>query len=405
MRKVSKRLLVRSLVLGMIVLAIYFTHKVSQSLEITCLDEKAKEILKDLCQLYEGNQVDGNLCYDLCQTESIQYVSCFNYHKGKVVFRGSWNGRPVIMKSKYSHLSDYPRPFASVIDKEGAMKTVIPDMALFTSMVYHQVQGQFGFELGMTEEHLLKHMWKSEDNTDTREGLTEADIVSLWALLQQEEYIFYKFWNQFHHFPEIYGMCGHFYFLEYVPPGYILNPSAISMQHQLASLPWLNRAKVAMSMMEFLSAVDDHFPEKLHLCDVKHNNFGVTQDWVVKAIDVDITFFQNQLDTTLNQPECTSAEDCHFFDCKGSCNATSGRCNSQRSNTNLQAVCADIFNRHYGTPGLLRLPPTQVAKQLDSVLQECLQQKGLPSSTKISETTVYQRLLEVLKTSLQYVER
>lgn len=297
-------------------------------------------ILCPQCQLYESNHIDGNLCYDLCQTESIQYVSCFNYHRGKVVFRGSWKGDPVILKSKYSHLSDYPRPFASVVDKEGTMRTVVPDLALFTSMVYHQVKGQFGFELDMTEEDLLKHMWKSKYSTreDTPEGLTDSEIVSLWALLQQEEFVLNKFWNQFRHYPEIYGTCGHFYILEYVPPGYILNPSAISMQHQLASLPWLNRAKVAMAMVEFIGAVDDQFPEKLHLCDVKHSNFGVAQDWVVKAIDVDITFFQNQLDTTLNQPECTTAQECHFFDCKGSCNTTSGRCNSQRSNTNLQVM-------------------------------------------------------------------
>lgn len=48
MRKVSKRLLVRSLVVGMIVLAIYFTREVSRSLAIICPDEKAKKILKDL---------------------------------------------------------------------------------------------------------------------------------------------------------------------------------------------------------------------------------------------------------------------------------------------------------------------------------------------------------------------
>ncbi|XP_071483299.1 divergent protein kinase domain 1C-like isoform X1 [Diadema antillarum] len=404
MRRVSKKLLFRSLMLGAVSVILYLGNQLTRLLSYECPNHKGKEIVQNLCLLYKNSLVDGNLCADLCESGALKYVSCFNYLKGKVVFQGTWNGEPVILKSKFSQLSDYSQPYASVIRQNGDMRTIVPDMGLFKSMVRHTVEGQFGFDLKLSEEELLKRMWRGAGQS-RMEDLTEPEIVSLWALLQQEEFVAFQYWNGFHHYPQVHGTCGHFYILENVPPGFILNPGVVSVQEQLASLPWLNRARIALGMMDFVAAMDGAFPEKLHLCDVKHDNFGVSADFVVKAIDVDITFYQNQLDITLNQPDCTSDADCHFFDCKGTCDMAAGKCNSQRKNTNLQAVCSDIFSRHFGTPGLLRYPPTQVANQLDLALQDCLHQTRLPSRMKVSETAVFKRLFELLEESLKYVER
>lgn len=55
----------------------------------------------------------------------------------------------------------------------------------------------------------------------------------------------------------------------------------------------------------------------------------------VVAIDVDMAFFEPKMRDILEQ-NCSSDDDCNFFDCSSRCNLSKRRCSPRRSNSNLQ---------------------------------------------------------------------
>lgn len=60
--------------------------------------------------------------------------------------------------------------------------------------------------------------------------------------------------------------------------------------------------------------------------------FGLLQ---VVAIDVDMAFFEPKMRDILDQ-NCSSDDDCNFFDCSSRCNLHTCRCSPHRRNSNLQ---------------------------------------------------------------------
>lgn len=63
----------------------------------------------------------------------------------------------------------------------------------------------------------------------------------------------------------------------------------------------------------------------------------------VVAIDVDMAFFEPKMRDLLDQ-NCSSDEDCSFFDCWSRCDPSSRRCNPRRRNSNLQVTPAATFD-------------------------------------------------------------
>lgn len=55
----------------------------------------------------------------------------------------------------------------------------------------------------------------------------------------------------------------------------------------------------------------------------------------VVAIDVDMAFFEPKMRDILEQ-NCSSDDDCNFFDCLSSCDLSRRRCSPGRRNSNLQ---------------------------------------------------------------------
>ncbi|XP_053715119.1 divergent protein kinase domain 1C isoform X8 [Synchiropus splendidus] len=135
----------------------------------------------------------------------------------------------------------------------------------------------------------------------------------------------------------------------------------------------------------------------------------------VVAIDVDMAFFEPKMSDILEQ-NCSTDDDCNFFDCSSRCDATTGHCSARRRNSNLQAnsclcvcvtrgrgrslpltllrlpqvVCEKIF-RPWFSPTLLGAKaglPLQV--ELQRAVQECAKTEGGAAGD------VHQRLLHVL---------
>ncbi|KYO35377.1 protein FAM69C [Alligator mississippiensis] len=107
---------------------------------------------------------------------------------------------------------------------------------------------------------------------------------------------------------------------------------------------------IALSFLDMVHHFDNDFSHRLHLCDIKPENFAIRNDLTVVAIDVDMAFFEPKMRDILEQ-NCTGDEDCNFFDCFSKCDLKIRKCGAQRANNNLQVICDKIF-RHWFSSNL-----------------------------------------------------
>lgn len=218
-----------------------------------------------------------------------------------------------------------------------------------------------------------------------------AELASLWSLLQQEEYTILRVLQDLTpHVAKVTGSCGHFYALEYLWAGHAWDQNIFPLEdvtgprgeqtgggHFSGGLGsagrWSTREKVHRIALSFLDMVwhfDNDFTHRLHLCDIKPENFAIRKDLTVVAIDVDMAFFEPKMRELLDQ-NCSSHDDCNFFDCASRCDLRRNRCGARRRNSNLQVICEKIF-RPWFSPTLLGAKaglPLQV--ELQRVVQEC----------------------------------
>uniref|UniRef100_H3D7M0 Divergent protein kinase domain 1C n=1 Tax=Tetraodon nigroviridis TaxID=99883 RepID=H3D7M0_TETNG len=196
----------------------------------------------------------------------------------------------------------------------------------------------------------------------------KAELDSLWALLQQEEYTFFRVLQDLSvHVAKVLGSCGHFYAVEYLSAGHTWDQNIFSLE-EVAVSEMVHR--IALSFLDMVSHFDNDFTHKLHLCDIKPENFAIRKDLTVVAIDVDMAFFEPKMRDLLDQ-NCSSDDDCSFFDCSSRCDPIKRRCSPRRHNSNLQVICEKIF-RPWFSPTLLG-PDSKLPLQveLQRAVQEC----------------------------------
>lgn len=76
---------------------------------------------------------------------------------------------------------------------------------------------------------------------------------------------------------------------------------------------------------------------------------------------MDMAFFEPKMRDLLDQ-NCSSDEDCSFFDCSSRCDLIKRRCSPRRHNSNLQVRTSPLLQQHT-TTGML-LPPDSPKQEL-----------------------------------------
>ena len=292
------------------------------------------------CTDYKHERVAGNLCPHLCQMHTVWFHSCMNYRGGKNVFKMKWMDEMIILKSKKPRIDDYDLPLYTSL------------LSDFTGMVAQSVSMNLPVaQKALTDAQIFSIMWMDDvEKYATRRTVGGEEEVlwqssamnSLWSLVQQDEYMILKFFQHFPHMPRIFGTCGHFYALEYMPPGPMLSAGILEMT-RIFGHSWSDRAKLALKLLETIHAFDNDLTEVLHMCDMKGENFGISKAGKVVAIDVDMAVFDTKLVSDLSYPNCSIHDDCSFFDCQGWCDIPNQKCSGIRVNNNLQ-VCGSTFS-------------------------------------------------------------
>ena len=152
------------------------------------------------------------------------------------------------------------------------------------------------------------------------------------------------------------GTCGHFYLTEYAEPLTYrvrrmtarerrqLAAQFLELTHQLDSIYLVNE-KFMIGKSETQQAASSlsssAWPVPIQMCDMKLDNFGVSENGHLKIIDTDMAITDLYV---FHGKVCSEHEDCHFFDCKSFCDPQAKKCIGRRVNNNLQSLCEKIFN-------------------------------------------------------------
>nr|XP_028593301.1 divergent protein kinase domain 1C isoform X1 [Podarcis muralis] len=329
-----------------------------------CTDEQSHRILARLCLDYRKGALTGDLCEDLCVAQKLIYKRCLYYDRGKKVIQADWRGRPVILKSKNEIFSSYHHlGFLEEMEPQG-----IPEAELLL-MVALEIKNVLGLEL---PNNTVVPLW-----TKGKGPHWKAQLASMWSLLQQEEYIYFSVLQDFSkHVLRVIGSCGHFYAVEYLTAGHTWQKTLFSVEDAAGvSFSGIkSKAKaiteIAISFLDMVKHFDNDFSHRLHLCDIKPENFAIRSDLTVVAIDVDMAFFEPKMRDILEQ-NCTGDEDCNFFDCFSKCDLRSRKCGAERANNNLQVICEKIFRPWFSLNFMGSAVSFPLQLQLQKAVQDC----------------------------------
>lgn len=100
------------------------------------------------------------------------------------------------------------------------------------------------------------------------------------------------------HVAKVLGSCGHFYAVEYLSAGHAWDQNLFSMDEVVvpgaqgsqdpagSSGRWSTRQmvhRIALSFLDMVWHFENGFTHKLHLCDIKPENFAIRKDLTVSS--------------------------------------------------------------------------------------------------------------------------
>ena len=129
---------------------------------------------------------------------------------------------------------------------------------------------------------------------------SQAELASLWSLLQQEEYTILRVLQDLTpHVAMVTGSCGHFYALEYLWAGHAWDQNIFPLEEVSVAGEsplsgglgsggrWRAREmihRIALSFLDMVWHFDHDFTHRLHLCDIKPENFAIRKDLTVSGV-------------------------------------------------------------------------------------------------------------------------
>ncbi|RVE44260.1 hypothetical protein evm_011103 [Chilo suppressalis] len=337
--------------------------------------------MQEICSNYKYGKSIGNLCADLCGPDGISSISCHTFYKEKdQVFSGIWRNYSLIFKSskQVTHLKE------SLLQSEDK----------FTLLIRNNVKLRFNISIDTVD---AKRMSLIQYN---QKGLSRyIEKENAWSLLQSNEYLALTLYEKYDIFPKLFGSCGTIYAVQKLNT---VTGFWLSMTFSDSRDDWQRRVRISLMILDYLLLLEERLPEPLHLCDIRLNNFGVTDDFKkVMYLDLDSVHPASVANSfTGNGAKCMKHSDCDHFDCRSFCNLITFKCQFGVVNNNLQMVCERIFlgwvlSGKMMVPGLLLGPRTpRVLTELLEICANPVSESGTPRAP--AKKDIRNRLYDLL---------
>ena len=153
--------------------------------------------------------IHGDFCERFCgQEESpIQPISCDNTHSNKeVVFKAKLGSKHVFVKGFVD-----PEYHGNLIPLKSGDS--LPSSTDFVAMVAAYLMDNFGFRL--RESDVMPTLFP---DVKISGDLDEATMNNMWSLIQDDEFVFLRFFAHLDVFPKLHGRCGNVYVVESLEP-------------------------------------------------------------------------------------------------------------------------------------------------------------------------------------------
>lgn len=279
-------------------------------------------VLTNLCSSFHDGVISGDLCNRLCYFDNITLAEFYTQHKTVAVLL--IGGQKFVLKSKHDFYYNFKLLPASLSD------------AQFLEAIVERVNEKLQLDWPKQRaERLLDLVWPVYKRTSV---INAADRLSLWTLVNQDEYLTYTLLSNAHVFPRVIGSCGHFYAVEQLVP------------FKLETILYSNvKSKVLIHLMGTLKLLTDFMNEPLHWCDVRFENLGLSANYPKRFIvmDADHLYTDYRVKNMLGRTKCQSDKDCTFGDCDGSCDTNVSRC-VNRTNDNIDVFCNKLVMKLFG---------------------------------------------------------
>lgn len=280
-------------------------------------------------------KVTGSLCEPLCVSREIQFKRCLGHGVKLHVLEAEWNAHTIVLKAPKglgskrarAHLKSVGMKFD--LTKENFIQNACATISSNVAGEKHPGASEAIMKL---VEDILEECDYLHDGV-----LGNSEALTCWQLLETDEYVIYSLLQGREGIPDMYGVCGHMYAVQYAPSEPYIRPESSSDRQE-----WELRARLALGLLDMIESIE-HTPfGTLYLCDVQKPNFGVVRRedrLVAKAIDVDISFFQSQLESMVRfevNESCTKDSECKVINCEVPCDVATGKCSGKLVSNNLQ---------------------------------------------------------------------
>lgn len=259
------------------------------------------------------------------------------------------------------------------------------------------VRSKLNLEISSEDATRLSYL-KGIEKRSVSKRTKEMD--NLWFLLQDNDYLLGVLYEDKDMFPRVYATCGTIFGVEQLQPVETIS-SFLTISESKEE--WKKNLRNAVLLVELIEKLDEEFAEPYHLCDVRLDIFGLSNDMnKIKVTDSSNVYPRSVLKKMMkSKKSCQKHEDCDLYDCRGHCNAETKTCSDHVANNNLQIVCEKIFlgwrlSTRILLPGLLVSPYTP--SEMAAVLRQCAnpENRDVGSSRGASNAEMRKRLYHIL---------
>uniref|UniRef100_A0A182Q6Q5 FAM69 N-terminal domain-containing protein n=1 Tax=Anopheles farauti TaxID=69004 RepID=A0A182Q6Q5_9DIPT len=329
-----------------------------------CFDVLVEWKISKICNQYYGNEITGYMCPELCAGDTISEFHCqpakqtSEYHFNPNRFLARKAQQFVVVKHAVPD-SSYEK--LAWVDSRH-QEEHYPSESEYGGIVRRYIELRYNIQLPFDKLNSLLKL-KNKNNRI----LFHASMRNSWNLIQNNEYLLSRLYEEKEIFPQVIGTCGDLFITELLDT-VEFDERRYHFTNHIDLSKWRYHLKVAVLILDYLEEMAQN---RFQMCSVLLAGFGIS-DSRMKYHDLRYITTEASIDRRLSDGRwCRHDDDCSYHDCRSRCNATSHQCTTGLLNNNLQIVCEKIFRGTAKEPGILVTEKSPA--RLLRILERCAQ--------------------------------